>query len=135
MSEEKMESVEKYTELASAIDESGKEISTVSAGNILEIQYHTLQFRHIGQDYVKMERTITPPSGWRSVGVSVQGWDLAYGDAFYEKALVSHMAARAGVRKSGNSIIVIGRALMREPTSVPTRKWHGHVTIQAIFTG
>ena len=135
MSEERMENVEQVGltgNLVSAIDEKGIEISALS-GSIMQIQHHSLSFRETGQSFVSKRKTITPPSGWRRVSVSVSEWNLSYGHDVYERALVSHMAALAGVSLSGTTLEVIATALVREPTSAAGRKWAGSVGIQAIF--
>jgi hypothetical protein len=135
VSKEKMEVIEKRPKLDWSIENTGETFATKAAGNILEIQYHRLTFKETGQSYVTKAKTISPPSGWRRMSVSVADYDLSYGHATYEKALVAHVAAMAGARLSGSTLEVTATALIREPTSVPVRKWAGDVNVQAIFIG
>lgn len=136
MADEKGTAKETRAVTNSAIDSGGAPSEKLSlSGPVLEVQYHELPFREIGQIYVTKSKTITPPAGWQQVFVSTASWDLSYGHDTYEQALVSHAAASAGVRLTGTTLEVLATALMREPTGNPNRKWEARVRIQAVFLG
>lgn len=92
-------------EVQQVISADGGEVTALAGAGVLDIVFHTLDFSESqnppNPNWVSRTKVITPPTGWRSVSVSVAQWDV---DFFPRERPITYLGVRAGVRLNGNTL-------------------------------
>lgn len=117
-----------------ALTTDGKPIAALVGSGVMSIEYHILDFSESqnppNPNWVSRSQTITPPTGWQNVSVSVAMWNF---DFYPQERPITYLGARAGVVVVGSTLQITAYAICRDSNADDA--WRGSITLQVIFLG